>query len=173
MATITVSASSDRRWKPGITSDIESGQCVGLGGAPRRVERFLFLSDRLVCEMGAREEILALEATWHVAPLAGDVETVSCVTADDWIGVAATGAMMGKADLLDMLSSRPAPFESTVYTDVQVQVYGQTGVVTSLFRGEGKDLDLVQRFMRVYAHRDGRWQCVATQVVPVPEEDAV
>jgi ketosteroid isomerase-like protein len=123
--------------------------------------------------MGAREEILALEATWHVAPLAGDVETVSCVTADDWIGVAATGAMMGKADLLDMLSSRPAPFESTVYTDVQVQVYGQTGVVTSLFRGEGKDLDLVQRFMRVYAHRDGRWQCVATQVVPVPEEDAV
>jgi ketosteroid isomerase-like protein len=81
--------------------------------------------------------------------------------------------MMRKADLLDMLSSRPAPFESTVYQDVQVHVYGQTAVVTSLFCGEGKDLKLVQRFMRVYANRDGRWQCVATQVVPVPEEEAV
>ena len=171
MATIVVSASSDRRWEPGIKSDIESGQCVGLGGVPRRVERFLFLSDRLVCGMSAREEILALEATWHVAPLAGDIETVSRVTADDWIGVAPTGAMMSKADLLDMLSSRPAPFESTAYEEVRVRVYGHTAVVTSLFHGEGKDLDLVQRFMRVYAHRDGRWQCVATQVVPVPEEE--
>jgi ketosteroid isomerase-like protein len=123
--------------------------------------------------MSAKEEILALESTWHVAPLAGDIETVSRVTADDWIGVAPTGAVMSKADLLDMLSSRPAPFESTVYTDVQVHVYGQTGVVTSLFRGECRDLELVQRFMRVYAHRDGRWQCVATQVVPIPEEEAV
>jgi hypothetical protein len=76
---------------------------------------------------------------------------------------------MSKADLLVLLSSRPAPVESTVYEDVQVHVYGQTGVVTSLFRGEGRDLELVQRFMRVYAHRDGRWQCVATQVVPVQE----
>jgi ketosteroid isomerase-like protein len=123
--------------------------------------------------MSVKEEILALESTWHVAPLAGDVETVSRVTADDWIGVAPTGAVMSKADLLDMLSSRPAPFESTVYRDVQVHVYGQTAVVTSLFRGQGKDLKLSQRFMRVYAHRDGRWQCVATQVVPIPGEEAI
>jgi ketosteroid isomerase-like protein len=118
--------------------------------------------------MSAEEEILALEATWNVAPLAGDVETVSRVTADDWIGVSPTGAVMSKADLLDMLSSCPAPFESTAYEDVQLHLYGQTGVVTSLFRGEGEGLKLVQRFMRVYANRDGRWQCVATQVVPVP-----
>jgi ketosteroid isomerase-like protein len=121
--------------------------------------------------MSVKEEILALESTWHVAPLVGDVETVSRVTADDWIGVAPTGAMMNKAELLDMLSSRPAPFESVVYQDVKVHVYGHTAVVTSLFRGEGQDLDLVQRFMRVYAHRDGRWQCVATQVIPVPEHE--
>ena len=116
------------------------------------------------------EEILGLEATWGVAPLAGDVETVGRVTADDWIGVAPTGAVMRKADLLEMLSSGPAPFESAVYDDVRVWVYGQTAVVTSLFRGEGKDGTFEQRFMRVYAQRDGGWQCVATQVVPVPEQ---
>ena len=121
--------------------------------------------------MSAEEEILALEATWRTAPLEGDLQTVSRVTADDWIGVAPTGAVMSKADLIEMLSSRPAPFESAVYDDVQLYVYGQTAVVTSLFRGEGKDLQFEQRFMRVYANRDGKWQCVATQVVPIPEKE--
>jgi ketosteroid isomerase-like protein len=120
--------------------------------------------------MSVEEEILALEATWGVAPLEGDLQTVSRVTADDWIGVAPTGAVMSKADLLEMLSSHPSPFESAVYDQVQLCVYGQTGVVTSLFRGEGKDVKFEQRFMRVYANRDGRWQCVATQIVPVPEQ---
>jgi len=120
--------------------------------------------------MSVEDEILALEATWSVAPLEGDLQTVSRVTADDWIGVAPTGAVMSKADLLEMLSSHPAPFESAVYDQVQLCVYGQTGVVTSLFRGEGKDVKFEQRFMRVYANRDGQWQCVATQIVPVPEQ---
>jgi ketosteroid isomerase-like protein len=121
--------------------------------------------------MSVEEEILALEATWGVAPLEGDLETVRRVTADDWIGVAPTGTMMGKADLLEMLSAHPPPFESAVYDEVQLCVYGQTAVVTSLFRGEGKGGTFEQRFMRVYANRDGRWQCVATQVVPVPEPE--
>ena len=124
--------------------------------------------------MNAKQEILALEATWRVAPLAGDLETVSRVTADDWIGVAPTGAVMSKAELLDMLS-RPAPFESAAYDEVQLYVYGQTAVVTSLFcaerrDGQGQKVTFEQRFMRVYANRDGRWQCVATQVVPIPQQ---
>ncbi len=119
--------------------------------------------------MSAQEEILALEATWHVAPLEGDLQTVSRVTADDWIGVSPTGEVMSKVDLLEMLS-HPAPFDSAFYDQVQLYVYGQTAVVTSFFHGVGKDVEFEQRFMRVYANRDGRWQCVATQIVPIPEQ---
>jgi ketosteroid isomerase-like protein len=122
------------------------------------------------CKVSAEEEILALEATWRVAPLEGDIQTVSRVTADDWVGVGPAGEVMNETDLIEMLSSRPAPFESAVYDDVRLYVYGQTAVVTSLFRGEGKDVEFEQRFMRVYANRDGRWQCVATQIVPIPEK---
>jgi ketosteroid isomerase-like protein len=121
------------------------------------------------CDMSAREEVLALEATWGIAPLEGDLQTVSRVTAEDWIGVAPTGAVMTKADLLEMLASSPAPFESIAYDQMQLHVYGQTAVVTSLFRGQGKGVKFEQRFMRVYANRDGQWQCVATQIVPVPK----
>jgi ketosteroid isomerase-like protein len=127
--------------------------------------------------MSDEQEILALEATWRVAPLAGDLETVSRVTADDWVGVGPAGQVMRKAGLLEMLS-RPAPFVSATYDDVQLYVYGQTAVVTSRFCGErrddqGPDNIFVQRFMRVYAKRDGQWQCVATQVVPVPEQKGI
>jgi ketosteroid isomerase-like protein len=121
--------------------------------------------------MNTKEEILALEATWRTAPLEGDVQTVGRVTADDWIGVTPSGEVMSKADLIEMLSARPAPFERAVYDDVKLYVYGQTAVVTSLFRGLGEDIQFEQRFMRVYANRDGVWQCVATQVIPIPEKE--
>jgi ketosteroid isomerase-like protein len=120
--------------------------------------------------MSVQDEILALEATWGVAPLEGDLETVDRVTAEDWIGVGPWGEVMGKADLLEMLSSRPAPFETATYDQVRAFVYGPCAVVTSLFRGQGKEGTFEQRFMRVYAYRDGRWQCVATQIVPIPEQ---
>lgn len=116
----------------------------------------------------SKEDILALEATWGVAPLKGDIETARRVTADDWIGVAPTGEVMSKADLIEMLSSSPAPFETAFYDQVQLSVYGHTAVVTSLFCGKDEEFKFKQRFMRVYANRDGQWQCVATQVVPLP-----
>jgi ketosteroid isomerase-like protein len=121
--------------------------------------------------MSVQDEILALEATWGIAPLAGDLETVSRVTAEDWIGVGPAGQVMRKADLLDMLSSRPVPFETAVYDEVRVFVYGPCAVVISLFRGQGPGVTFEQRFMRVYANREGRWQCVATQIVPVPQPE--
>lgn len=116
------------------------------------------------------ETVLALEATWGVAPLIGDLDTVDRVVADDWIGVAPTGQTMTKGDLLGMLASRPGVFDSATYSEVSLSLFGSTAVVTSLFHGVGKGLELRQRFMRVYAKREGSWRCVATQVVAIPTE---
>ena len=93
--------------------------------------------------MGVKEDILALEATWSVAPLEADLQTVKRVTADDWIGVAPTGEIMTKADLIERLSG-PIPFDSVVYEDVKIHVYEHTAVVTSFTRAEGKDIKLEQ-----------------------------
>jgi len=114
------------------------------------------------------EAVLALEKTWAVAPRTGDLETVSEVVADDWLGVAPTGQTMTKGELLAMLASRPNVFSSTEYSEVNVSVFGSAAVVTSSFHGVGEALELRQCYMRVYAKRGGRWRCVATQIVPVP-----
>ena len=111
------------------------------------------------------ETVLALEATWSTAPVTGDLETVARVVADDWVAVAPTGQTMNKTDLLEMLASRPNVFDTVQYSDVSVRVFGDTAVVTSLFEGSG-EVELRQRFLRVYAKRDEAWQCVATQIVP-------
>ncbi len=74
---------------------------------------------------------------------------------------------MNKQQLLEMLESKPAPFDSADYSEQQIQIFDNTAVVTSLFHGLGDSLDLRQRFMRVYAKRNQVWQCVATQVIPL------
>ena len=118
--------------------------------------------------MTDKERVLELESTWSTAPLAGDLETVAEVVADDWRGFGPDGGTMNKADLLEMLGSRPGIFESVTYDDVVVNLFGGTAVVTSAFRGVGEELTLTQRYMRVYAKREGTWRCVATQIVPAP-----
>lgn len=115
------------------------------------------------------EAVLALERTWGVAPRTSDLETVSSVVADDWLAISPTGQTMTKGDLLAMLASRPNVFSSTTYSEVSVSLFGSAAVVTSLFHGVGEALELKQRYLRVYAKRGGRWQCVATQIVPIPD----
>lgn len=118
--------------------------------------------------MSDSEAVLALEATWSTAPMAGDLDTVSGVVADDWIGVAPTGQIMRERDLLEMLASRPGIFSSVEYSEVKLSLFGSTAVVISFFQGVGKEMELKQRYMRVYAKRDEEWRCVATQIVFIP-----
>ena len=66
----------------------------------------------------SEEQVLALEKTWATAPIASDLETVSRVVADDWFGIAPTGEIMSKADLLEMLRSRPNIFDTANYSDI-------------------------------------------------------
>jgi len=116
------------------------------------------------------ETVSTLEETWSKAPRAGDLETVSKVVADDWLGFGPTGQSMTKGELLEMLASNPGVFDLVKYSEVELSLFDDAAVVTSAFYGVGKKLELRQRYMRVYAKREGRWRCVATQIVPVPTE---
>ncbi len=119
--------------------------------------------------MNDTEAVLALEETWWKAPSEGDLETLSKVVADDWRGVGPTGRTATKQDLLELLVSRPG-FDSVTYDEVELALFGDTAIVTSSFYGFGEGLELKQRYMRVYAKREKRWRCVATQIVPTPAE---
>ena len=65
-------------------------------------------------------------------------------------------------------SQRQAPADVEVsFHESTLHGFGSAAVTTgrTIVKGPGVFID--QRFTRVYARRDGRWQAVAVQVVPV------
>ena len=63
---------------------------------------------------------------------------------------------------------------SVSFTDQDVRVFGDTAISRGRLTVEFVDLEGVdrridQRFLRVFAKRDGNWRAVAVSVTPVPE----
>jgi len=110
------------------------------------------------------EELRKLVQAWDRADVAGDTATLDRLLADEFSFVGG----QSKAQYLASLKSKPADLtiESAVSTDVQVQIYGTTAIVTGLdtISGKNKDESYTNRwlYMDVWVKRSGRWQCVKT-----------
>jgi ketosteroid isomerase-like protein len=110
------------------------------------------------------QELRNLVQTWDKAYIAGDIAAIEPLLADEFSFVGGAN----KTQYLASFKSRsPASVvESAVSTDVQVQVYGQTAIVTGLdtITGKSKGERYTTRwlYMDVWVRRSGRWQCVKT-----------
>jgi putative acetyltransferase len=116
--------------------------------------------------MGDANAIEDLDRAWNEAYERNDRAPLGLILADDFEATAADGRSIGKAQLLQ---ASPAP-RSIAFSERYVRIFGSTAVTRGRLQIEhahGQRVD--QRFMRVYAKRDGRWQAVAVQVFPVVE----
>ena len=110
------------------------------------------------------EELRKLVQAWDRADVAGDTATLDRLLADEFSFVGG----QSKAQYLAALKSKPADLtiESAVSTDVQVQIYGTTAIVTGLdtISGKNKGESYTNRwlYMDVWVKRSNRWQCVKT-----------
>jgi ketosteroid isomerase-like protein len=110
------------------------------------------------------EELRKLVQQWDRADVAGDTATLDRLLAAEFSFVGG----QSKAQYLSSLKSKPASLtiESAVSTDVQVQIYGNTAVLTGLdtIAGKNKGESYTNRwlYMDVWVKRSGRWQCVKT-----------
>jgi ketosteroid isomerase-like protein len=115
-------------------------------------------------EAKAIQELRKLVSDWDRADVAGDTTTLDRLLADEFSFVGGDN----KAQYLASLKSKPADLtiESAVSTDVQVQIYGSTAIVTGLdtITGKNKGESYTNRwlYMDVWVKRSGRWQCVKT-----------
>ena len=98
------------------------------------------------------------------ADVKGDAATLDRLLADEFAFVGGPD----KAQYLASIKSKsPDTYvESAVSTDVRVQVYGDTAVVTGLDTVKGKNkgqgYENKYLYMDVWVKRSGRWQCVKT-----------
>jgi ketosteroid isomerase-like protein len=118
----------------------------------------------------AAQEVESAEHAWSKAFLRHDLDALSRLLADDFVGIDGRGVVSDKAAELEEAKAPPSGFQGPVLTredlsDVRVRVYGSTAVLTALNTAQFTDKDgpstIRYRRTTVWVFRGGRWQCVS------------
>ncbi len=121
--------------------------------------------------------VLKVDRALTVAMIKGDVKEVDRLTGDDYVHTSPNGRIYTKKQILTGMTDGRLTFESIDDSDVKVDLYGDTAVVTGVSKMKGKsklrgEFDEDYRWTRVYVRHDGNWQIVAEQMNRVvPPED--
>jgi hypothetical protein len=114
----------------------------------------------------SKQELLALENRW--LQVEDDPVALQDILAPDFLHVV-PGEIITKEQHLQFLRKRPASdrHPNKRFEDLHVRVYGDAGIVNGAViqttdHGERKTL-----FTDVFAYRDGKWQAVSAQELPV------
>jgi ketosteroid isomerase-like protein len=95
--------------------------------------------------------------------LACDVAKFRSILADDFIGVLASGLVVGKAEFLAQAAERPDALDLRLH-DVVIRVYGDSALVCAAVTYRRADGSGVRtRYTSVYVRRGGRWAVVLVQ----------
>ncbi|HJZ79069.1 MAG TPA: nuclear transport factor 2 family protein [Pyrinomonadaceae bacterium] len=112
------------------------------------------------------QELRSLVRAWDEAYVKGDTAVLDRLLADEFAFVGG----QKKADYLASFKSRNLTIESAISNDFQVQVYGDTAVLTAIdtITARNREQLLVTKwlYLDVWIKRAGRWQCVKTYSAP-------
>jgi ketosteroid isomerase-like protein len=111
-------------------------------------------------------EILRLDSEWNEAYRRRDRSPLGHILADDFTGLTALGEPITKAIL--MINPPAQGLKSVTFSEQYVHVFGDTGISRGRLQLELEDGRIVvdQRFLRVFAKRDGIWRAVSVAVTP-------
>lgn len=117
-----------------------------------------------------RERVVASERAWSEAFLRHDLQTISRLLADDFVGIDGRGVVSDKAAELEE-AKPPSPgttdpiLVSEQLSDIRVRIYGDTAVLTAIntahFSSQRGDSSVRYRRTTVWVRREDRWQCVS------------
>jgi len=118
----------------------------------------------------AVQQVIAAELAWSDAFLRHDLDRISGILSDDFIGIDGRGVVSDKTAELEEAKGPQGKASAAVLvgeelSDVRVRVYGDAAVLTAVntarFRSHHKESIIRYRRTTVYVHRDDRWQCVS------------
>lgn len=110
------------------------------------------------------QELRKLVRMWDEANVKGDAATLDRILADEFSFVGGAN----KAEYLASVKSKlpDSVVESAVSSEIQVQIYGTTAVLTAVdtIKSKNKGQPYINKwlYMDVWVERNGRWQCVKT-----------
>jgi uncharacterized protein (TIGR02246 family) len=127
---------------------------------------------RPAAENAVVKEICRLEDAWAAAEVKKDGAAVGQLLAEEFLFTGPDGAVLSKAQLIQVVSTSKAERVSEVGSDYQVKVYGNTavihGIVTIVDKDERGTQQVRLRYTDTWVKQaDGRWLCVAAQSVVI------
>jgi ketosteroid isomerase-like protein len=110
-------------------------------------------------------ELRRLEAVWNDAHLRADAKALDALWADELIVTLPGMRVLSKAESLSVLQSGRMKFVKYDTSELRVQLYGDSAVVTGRLQRSrdmiGRTLTDDWRFTKVYVRRSGAWRVVA------------
>jgi ketosteroid isomerase-like protein len=117
---------------------------------------------------GMQEEILKVEKEFGQAIIKNDPEAIGRFLADDWIIIDPDGGIVDKSRFLGVIRSGTLGHEVMDSDDVRVRIYGDAATFTALTTTKGKfmgqEFSSQERATDIFVKKDGRWQCVISQL---------
>jgi ketosteroid isomerase-like protein len=124
-----------------------------------------------VTRAGDEEVLRKLDHDNTVATWTADARWFEQNLSDDFVIVTANGLVKTKQDVLKDLAATDFAMEPYEPTEVQVRVYGDTGIVTGRvfqkFVRQEQHYAFEARYTDVYVRRRGRWLLVTSHASPV------
>jgi ketosteroid isomerase-like protein len=116
--------------------------------------------------------ILALEKAWNRALEVKDAKALDMLLANTLVSVDIDGSVASKSEFLASIKAPDYQPAQVVTEQTSVQVYGNAGVVTGVFRVKGtengKQYVRRERFTDTWIKMGDQWQCVASQTTLIP-----
>lgn len=113
-------------------------------------------------------ELVELSQEWMRAVQEHDRERLDGILAREFSVVGPIGDL-GREEWLERMAG-PYAIEDFTYEEIDVEVYGDTAVLTSRYRQtarlDGRDLSGSYLVTDVWVRRDGRWQVVRRHATP-------
>ena len=115
-----------------------------------------------------QDELQKLAEALSHAELSCDVDKLSRLLADDYLGIGEDGKFIDKATLLQRFQNPGLKFETHELGELRLRVYTNVGLVigTVKIKGKYKDTRFEGNFVfsDVWVQREGVWQVVSSQM---------
>lgn len=122
----------------------------------------------------AMAELAAVSKAYDTAISRRDMAALEKILAPGAVFTTATGRVMERAAVLEMLAQLDTHYETLESGDIRRRINGNVAVETGRVRVRGKrkgqPVDETQRYTDVWQKTDGRWRLIAEHTSLVPQE---
>ena len=118
------------------------------------------------------QQLIDIDKQWGEAIAKGDVQLLDRILADEFIGAGSRGEIITKPQQMEQAKNGPVVIKDSQYeADEYVVRLLDKSVAVMLHRGtyRSKDLYETHRSLHVFVNRQGRWQVIASEQIPIPQ----